>query len=304
MTLITDAVASHITTDSATGKATGVAYIDRTTRAPREVRGKVVILCASTLESTRLMLNSAKGGLGNSSGALGHYLMDHIYGGGADGVMPMLRANPWYGPPRRPNGIYIPRFRNVKEKTTNGFIRGYGYQGGSSPQFTMNAPGFGAEFKKAVRESGRWTTNVGVWGECLPRFENFVEIDNDRADAWGIPTLKIHMKWSDNELKLFEDGRQQGAEMLEAAGAKDVRVTGNPSVPGFCIHEVGTARMGSDTKTSVLNGFCQSHDVKNLFVTDGAAWVSIACQNPTLTMMALTVRACDYIIDARKKGDL
>jgi choline dehydrogenase-like flavoprotein len=112
------------------------------------------------------------------------------------------------------------------------------------------------------------------------------------------------MKWSDNELKIFEDARQQGAEMLEAAGAKDVRLTGEPSVPGFCIHEVGTARMGSDPKTSVLNGFCQSHDVKNLFVTDGAAWVSIACQNPTLTMMALTVRACDYIIDARKKGAL
>ena len=304
MTLIADAVASHILMDSAAGKASGIAYIDRTSRAPREVRGKVIVLCASTLESTRLMLNSAPGGLGNSSGVLGHYLMDHIYGGGAAGEMPMLRANPWYGPPRRPNGIYIPRFRNVKEKETAGFIRGYGYQGGSSPQFAMNAPGFGADFKKAVREQGRWSTNLGVWGECLPRFENHVAIEKDKVDAWGIPTLRIDMKWSDNELKLFEDARQQAAEMLTEAGASNVRLTGRPSVPGFCIHEVGTARMGADPKKSVLNGFCQSHDVKNLFVTDGAAWVSIACQNPTLTMMAITMRACDYIIDKHKKGEV
>jgi len=304
MTLITDAVASHIVMDNATGKAAGIAYIDRNTRMPAEVRAKAVILCASTLESTRLMLNSAPGGLGNSSGALGHYLMDHIYGGGAAGEMPMLRANPWYGPPRRPNGIYVPRFRNVKETTTNGFIRGYGYQGGSSPQYAMNAPGFGADFKKAVREQGKWFTNLGVWGECLPRYENFAEIDKDNTDAWGIPTLRINMAWSDNELKLFEDARQQAAEMLTAAGASNVQITGRPSVPGFCIHEVGTARMGSDPKKSVLNPYCQSHDVKNLFVTDGAAWVTIACQNPTLTMMAITVRTCDHIIERAKKREL
>jgi choline dehydrogenase-like flavoprotein len=264
----------------------------------------VIVLCASTLESTRLLLNSAPGGLANSSGALGHYLMDHIYGGGAGGEMPMLRANPWYGPPRRPNGIYIPRFRNVKETTTNGFIRGYGYQGGSSPSFAFDSPGFGADFKNAVREKGKWYINVGVWGECLARFENYVELDKDRVDAYGIPTLKINMSWSDNELKLFEDARQQGAEMLEAAGATNVHVSGKPSVPGFCIHEIGTARMGSDPKKSVLNGYGQAHDVKNLFVTDGAAWVSSACQNPTLTMMAITVRACDYIVEARKRGEV
>lgn len=304
MTLITDAVASHLTIDKATGKASGVAYIDRTSRSPRELKSKVVVLCASTLESTRLLLNSAPGGLGNSSGALGHYLMDHIYGGGAAGEMPMLKANPWYGPPRRPNGIYVPRFRNVKETTTNGFIRGYGYQGGSTPQFAMNSPGFGAQFKKAVREQGKWVTSLGVWGECLPRHENFVELDKEKVDAWGIPALRISMQWSDNELKLFEDARQQAGEMLEAAGAANVRITGRPSVPGFCIHEIGTARMGADPKKSVVNGFCQSHDVKNVFVTDGACWASSACQNPTLTMMALTVRACDYIIDRSKKGEI
>lgn len=290
LTMITDAVVANIIMKD--GKASGVAYIDRTTRAAREVRAKIVVLCASTLESTRLLMNS---NLCNSSGVLGQYLMDHIYQGGAAGIMPMLEAKPWAGMPRRPNGIYIPRFRNVKEKMTNGFIRGYGYQGGSSPSFNFGAPGFGQSYKDAVR-NGFWTINIGLWGECLPRKENHVTIDRNRVDAWGVPVLKISADWSDNEKKLYEDGRQQAAEMLEAAGAKEVRLTGQYSVPGFCIHEVGTARMGNDPKTSVLNKYCQAHDVENIFVTDGAAWVTVGCQNPTLTMMALTVRACDYIL--------
>jgi choline dehydrogenase-like flavoprotein len=243
------------------------------------------------MESTRLLLNS---GIGNSSGVLGHYLMDHIYGGGASGVMPGLEARPWAGPPRRPNGIYVPRFRNVTEKTTNGFIRGYGYQGGSHPGFKFHAPGIGAAYKAKVRR-GEWSIELGLWGECLARKENFVEIDRNRVDAWGIPVLKVSADWSENEKKIFDDGRDQAAEMLRAAGATDVRLTGGHSVPGFCIHEIGTARMGNDPKTSVVNQYCQSHDVPNIFVTDGACWVSSGCQNPTLTMMALTVRACDYI---------
>jgi choline dehydrogenase-like flavoprotein len=291
LTLITDAVASHLTMRD--GKAQGVAYIDRTTRAAREVNAKLVVLCASTLESTRLLLNS---GVCNSSGVLGKYVMDNIFQGGAAGEMPMLEANPWSGPPRRPNGIYIPRFRNVKEKMTNGFIRGYGYQGNSYPVFDFNAPGFGAAYKDSVRK-GRWDISIGVWGESLAVKENSVEIDPARVDAWGIPVLKINAQWSDNDLKLWQDGREQGAAMLEAAGAKNVRLTGErPSVPGFCIHEVGSARMGDDPKTSVLNRYCQSHDVPNVFVTDGACWVSGPCQNPTLTMMAITARASDYMV--------
>lgn len=291
LTLLTDAVASHVTMKE--GKATGIAYIDRLTREPKEAKAKVVVLCASTLESTRLLLNS---GICNSSGVLGKYLMDHIYQGGASGEMPQIEAKPWAGPPRRPNGIYVPRFRNVKEKMTNGFIRGYGYQGGSSPNFNFAAPGFGAKYKNAVRDSAFWSMNLGLWGECLARQENYVEIDKDRVDAWGIPVLKVNADWSDNEKKLWEDGRQQAAEMIEAAGAKNIRVTGRHSVPGFCIHEIGTARMGNNPKTSVLNQYNQAHDVENIFVTDGAAWVSSGCGNPTLTMMALTVRACDYIV--------
>ncbi|MCP5114488.1 MAG: GMC family oxidoreductase, partial [bacterium] len=177
LTLITDAVASHLTMGRNTGRASGVAYIDRQTRAPREVRAKVVVLCASTLESTRLLLNS---GVANSSGVLGRYLMDHVYGGGAGGVMPMAEANPWYGPPRRPNGIYIPRFRNVNQTHTNGLIRGNGYQGRSSPEFAFDAPGFGAGYKKAVLEKSRWVTGVGVWAECLARKENYIEIDKNK----------------------------------------------------------------------------------------------------------------------------
>jgi choline dehydrogenase-like flavoprotein len=289
LTLMTDAVASHLVMKD--GKASAVAYIDRVTREPREVRAKVIVLCASTLESTRLLLNS---GVCNSSGVLGKNVMDHIYGGGAQGEMAEIEARPWAGPPRRPNGIYVPRFRNVKEKTTNGFIRGYGYQGGSSPSFNWSAPGFGAAYKRAVR-NGAWQIDLGLWAECLARKENFVEIDRDRVDAWGIPVLKIHAEYGDNEKKLFNDGREQAGAMLEAAGARNVRLTGEYSVPGFCIHEIGTARMGNDPKASVVNRYCQTHDVPNVFVTDGACWVSSGCQNPTLTMMAITVRACDYI---------
>ncbi len=298
LTLVTDAVAAKLIMKD--GKAAGVTYFDRLSKDAREVRGKIVILCASTLESTRLMLNS---GVANSSGVLGKYLMDHIYQGGANGIMPMLEAKPWAGMPRRPNGIYIPRFRNVKEKTTNGFIRGYGYQGGSTPSFAYNAPGFGASYKDAVRK-GFWNISIGLWGECLARKENYVEIDRNRTDAWGIPVLKVNMEWGDNEKKIWRDGVAQAGEMLEAAGAKNIgtAVDGKWSVPGFCIHEVGTARMGTDAKTSVLNKYCQSWDVENLFVTDGAAWVSIGCANPTLTMMALTVRACDYIVSEYSKN--
>lgn len=290
MTLLTDAVAARIVSKG--GKATGIEYIDRTSRQVRQVRGKIVMLCASTMESTRLLLNS---GICNNNDALGHYLMDHIYGGGATGDMPHIKGEPWSGMPRRPNGIYVPRFRNVKEKSTNGFIRGYGYQGGGSVNFQFGAPGIGKEYKEAVR-NGMASISLGLWGECLARRDNRVEIDKNKVDAWGIPVLKVNCDWGDNDKKLWQDGREQAAAMIEAAGGKNVRLTGQHSVPGFCIHEIGTARMGNDARTSVVNKYAQAHDVDNIFVTDGACWVSSGCQNPTLTMMAITVRACDYIV--------
>ena len=305
LTLVTDAVASHVTMDKSSGRASGVAYIDRVTRQPREVRGKTVLLCASTLESTRLLLNSASGGLANSSGVLGRYLMDHIYKGYAVGEFPELpKGQAWQGPPKRPNGLYIPRFRNVDRSHTNGFIRGYGYQGGVWPGFYFSAPGFGKRYKQAVRSESSWGASLIAFAECLPRWDNHVRIDPEVKDAWGIPALRVSMAWSDNELKLWQDAQEQGAEMLEAAGAKKVRNEGAPSVPGFGIHEMGTARMGDDPRSSVLDKWNQTHDVNNLFVTDGAAFPSVGCQNPTLTMMALTMRCCERIVECGKRGEL
>ena len=292
--LIADAVAANIVMQDG-GKARGVRYIDARSHDEKTVRGKVVVLCASTLESTRLLLNS---NIGGSSGVLGHYLMDHIFQGGASGEMPITEGRAWAGMPRRPNGIYTPRFRNVTEKKTKGpkgdFIRGYGYQGNVLPQFALDSPGFGADYKKALHNV-QWKANLGLWGECLARKENYVELDKTKKDAWGIPALKINAGWSDNEKALWHDGVQQAVEMLEASGARNVKPHGEFSVPGACIHEIGTARMGNDPKSSVLNKHNQLWDVENVFVTDGAAWVSSGCANPTLTMMAITVRACDYI---------
>jgi len=302
LTLRTDAVAAQVTTEK--GRATGVAYVDRTSREAREVRGKVVLLCASTLESTRLLLNSAPGGLANSSGVLGRYLMDHIYKGYTAGEFPELpQGQAWFGAPRRPNGIYIPRFRNVDRRETNGFIRGYGYQGSFFPSFAYSGRGFGKGFKERVRNDAAWQGNIIAFNECLPRHSNHVSLDPQVVDAWGIPVIRASMEWSENEKALWHDAQEQGAEMLEAAGAKNIRSYGEYSVPGFGIHEMGTARMGADPNSSVLDKWNQTHDVPNLFVTDGAAFPSIGCQNPTLTMMSLTLRACDRIVERGKKGE-
>ncbi len=310
-TLVPHAVVSHVILDKNTGKAKGVAYVDGLTRAHREAFGKIVVLCAGTLESTRILLNSrpldgGDHGIANSSGVLGHYLMDHVMGAGASGAMPMLDQK-FLNQDGRANGIYIPRFRNLDEQNGK-FLRGYGYQGGAGQSLFGHAkgtPGFGADFKKSVREVHPWGIGVGAFAECLARYENHVRINKEVVDAWGIPALHIDMEFGDNERKLVEDAAEQGGEMLEAAGAKYVEISKGPlSTPGLAIHEVGTARMGNDPKKSVLNKFNQSHDVKNLFVTDGAAFVSIACQNPTLTMMALTARACEYAADQLRTGQL
>lgn len=296
LTLMTDAVAARVVMKD--GKAAGITYVDGKSMAERTVRAKMVILCASTLESTRLMMNSQI--CGNNE-ALGRYLMDHIYGGGASAGFDLKAGKAWRGMPQRPNGIYVPRFVNLNETHTNGMIRGYGYQGSGNFNFNLGAPGFGKEYKEAVHR-GSWSMGIGAWCESLPRAENRVAIDKDKKDKWGIPVLKVSMEWSDNEKKLWEHAREQAAEMLTAAGGKDVRKTGQMSVPGFCIHEVGTARMGKDPKTSVFNSWCQAHEVDNLFCTDGAVWVTQGCQNPTLTMMAITVRTMDYIVrEASKK---
>jgi choline dehydrogenase-like flavoprotein len=207
---------------------------------------------------------------------------------------------------RRPNGIYVPRFRNLEEKHA-GFLRGYGFQGGASMEKWGHAfalPGFGAAFKQRVRDEQPWNMNFSGFGECLPRWENFCEIDKEKVDAWGIPVLHISMAHSDNEKKMIQDMSDTAEEMLRAMGAEDVRGRASLAMPGLAIHEVGTARMGDDPKTSVLNRWQQAHEVKNLFVMDGAVFPSSACQNPTLTMMALASRACAHLVDEYKHGNL
>jgi len=307
-TLITNAVVSHVNMDNAQNKANGVTYVDRLTRQVKEVRGKSVILCAQALESTRILLNSStreySKGLANSSGALGHYLMDHVVGGGASGNLPNMKERPDANEPQRPNGIYIPRFRNTpSSKRHSQFIRGYGYQGSGGAAFNFGAEGYGTSFKGAVKE-GVYSVGLGAFGESLARWDNYIEIDNNLKDAWGIPALRISMTHGDNETALMDDAASQAAEMLEAAGARDIKVQARVEMPGMAIHELGTARMGNDPKKSVLNAFNQTHDVKNLFVMDGASFVSSACQNPTLSMMAVTVRACTHLVERFKGGEV
>jgi choline dehydrogenase-like flavoprotein len=306
--LITDAIVSHVDMDASANQAQGVTFVHRATKETKQVRGKSVILCAQALESTRILLNSSTReypkGLANSSGLLGHYLMDHVVGGGASGRFDDLKVLPSANPPHRPNGIYVVRFRNTPATGKHPhFIRGYGFQGSSAPEFNMGAPGIGADYKRAVK-LGTYAVSLSAFGESLANFDNFCEIDPHLNDAWGIPALRISMAHGNNEAALMRDAGVTAAEMLEAAGATNIRLTTGVEMPGMAVHEVGTARMGNDPKKSVLNAFCQSHDVNNLWVTDGSCFVSSACQNPTLTMMAITVRACDHLVERFRRNEI
>ncbi|MDX2032592.1 MAG: GMC family oxidoreductase [Blastocatellia bacterium] len=313
-TLLTNKVVRHLTVDPNTGKARGVAVVDRLTYEEQEFFGKVIIVAGSTLESTRLLLNSKSrqhpNGLGNSSGVLGHYLVDHFGGTGASGVLPMFAGRDPVNEDGKSSGIFIPRFRNLDAKTKHPkFLRGYGYEGGSAigsfPGVARRLEGFGSDFKKQVR---RWyVAPVGLTtrAHMLSRFENYVEIDpGGVVDAWGIPVLKVHIQHSDNEREMGRDAAETASEILARAGATEIGISRNLTVPGRIIHELGTARMGNDPKKSVLNKYNQTHDVPNVFVTDGAAFVGAANQNPTLTILALTIRASEYIVDEMKRGNL
>ena len=308
MTLRPYSVVHSLSFDASTRKVSGVRVIDAKTRATMEFRAKAIFLCASALESVRILLNSStpefSNGLANSSGELGHNLMDHVTAGGATATIPGNEDRVMLG--RRPNGIYVPRFRNVKTKQ-GGLLRGYGFQGGAHREGWERGiaqTGFGPEFKKSMSQPGPWRFIFGGFGECLPNHNNYVELDKEKVDAWGIPALKIDSSWGENELALRKDMSITAAEMLAATGAHDIETFVQNDPPGFAIHEMGTARMGRDPRTSVLNSYNQSHDVKNLFITDGAAMASSSCVNPSLTYMALTARACDYAVQQLKKGEL
>ena len=307
-TLFTNALVSQVNMDNQANRATGVTYINRITHKTYEVSARAVILCAQALESTRLLLNSStrnySTGLANSSGLLGKYLMDHVVGAGATGEMPQFDSKHLASDAQRHNGIYIIRYRNLKgQKQDSRFIRGYGFQGGAMPQFAFNAQGFGADYKNAVK-TGRYGIRLTGFGESLARLDNYVEIDPKLNDAWGIPSLKIHMSHGSNEHAIMEDAAVGAAEMLEAAGVRNINMNSSVAMAGMAIHEVGTARMGQDPKKSILNEFNQTHDVQNLFVMDGACFVSSACQNPTLTIMAITARSSEHLIDRFRKNEV
>ncbi|MCC6538144.1 MAG: GMC family oxidoreductase [Bryobacterales bacterium] len=299
MTLRPDSVVRAVTMGG-DGRARGVAYIDRQTRQDYEARAKYVIVAASTLESTRILLNSAKDGLGNSSGTLGHYLMDQISGASVTGFLPMLRGNAPRNDDGKSSGAFIPNFRNLKDKHPK-FIRGYcmSMSGGqtASPGFALSTPGYGAGLKETIRQNYPAVARIYMSaGEMLPRFENMVEIDPERKDAWGIPALKITCTHSDNDRAIWQDGTDMMKEIFTAAGGEIRDVGRGISTPGALIHEVGTCRMGKDPKTSVLDPFCRMHDIKNVYVFGGGPFVTTGSYHPTLTMMALTVRGCERLV--------
>jgi choline dehydrogenase-like flavoprotein len=308
LTVRTHSVVHSVIYDEERDRAIGVRVIDALSKEPVELYARVIFLCASTLGSTQILLNSSTprfpDGLANSSGALGHYLMDHTFQAGATAEIPGFEEAYYYG--YRPNSFYLARFRNVDEAHPD-FLRGYAFQGGAEREGWWRGsrePGLGVELKRALRQPGPWRMGMGGFGECLPRYENYVELDHDNLDSWGIPQLYLHCAWSDNEDSLRRDMQKTAAEMLEATGGRDIVTYDRGAPPGFGIHEMGTARMGRDPKTSVLNGWNQAHDVPNLFVTDGASMASSACQNPSVTYMALTARACNHAVAEMKRGNL
>lgn len=298
-TLVTGAMAYKVLMDPDTHRARGVLYIDRTTRQPREVFGRAVALCAQSLESTRMLFNSATrqapNGLANSSGLLGKYLMTHFAGAGAAGELPDVTDEPSMGRASRPCGLLTPRYRNLPGgPKTDGFARGYALSTYVGVGFDFSAPGIGEAYKSAIKQRRPVTVTFSGFGECLPYADNTCTVDPDTRDAFGIPVVRIRLTPRQNELAMHRDMATHAAEILERIGARNIRQT--HGLRGQA-HEVGTARMGTDPKTSVLTPFLQTHDVANLFVMDGSGFPSSAWQNPTLTIMALAVRSTDYLLE-------
>ena len=302
-----DSVVSHVLMNSE-NQARGVAYLERFTKSPVEAEARVVILAGSALENTRMLLNSGKGGLANSSGVLGHYVMDQISGAGVTGFLPVLKGSAIRNDDGKAGGLYVPNFNNVREKNA-GFLRGYAMSasGGAAmfPDFSMDLPGFGSGYKKEVKRL--YPARARVWlsgGEMLARKENFVELDPQVRDAWGIPVLRISVTHCDNDRKLYADFFERAKELFLAAGGEITEATPRLAMPGSLIHEVGSCRMGDDSKTSVLDSFCRTHDIGNLYIFGGGAFVTTGDKHPTLTMMALTARGCDQLLDRARRGEV
>jgi choline dehydrogenase-like flavoprotein len=311
LTLRPFSIVTEVTFDPSTNRATGVRIVDAETKETSEYFARVIFLCASAVASTFVLLNSVSerfpDGLGNDSGELGRNLMDHHFKVGAHGVSDDFADRYYRG--QRPNGIYIPRFRNLDAKSQQkDYIRGFGYQGSASRENWARGikelSYFGADLKADLIAPGPWRFGIGSWGECLPYHENRMYVNRDVRDKWGVPTVTFDCGWKANELSMRKDMMNSAAEMLEAAGLKNVTPFDDGSAPGLCIHEMGTARMGRDPKTSVLNAWNQVHAAPNVFVTDGACMTSNSCVNPSLTYMALTARACDHAVGEINKRNL
>jgi choline dehydrogenase-like flavoprotein len=308
MTLLPNQIAYELIYDNDKGKATGVRVLDAETGKQTDYFAKVIFLCASALGSAYIMLNSVSSrfpnGFGNDSGELGHNIMDHNKPGNSNANVEGFLDVAYTG--RRPNGFYIPRYRNVG-KDKRDYLRGFGYQGRaarSNYNRFNDTPLFGDELKKAALEPGPWTVGMTAFGEILPYHENHVTLDRDKKDKHGLPQLVVNAVVRENERKMEQDMRNDAAEMLEAAGYKNVTVRSDSYNVGNSIHEMGTARMGADPKKSVLNKYNQVHACKNVFVTDGSFMPSSGCQNPSLTYMAFTARAADHAVSELKKGNL
>ncbi len=294
--------------DKETKKAKGIRIIDAETMKTEEFYAKIIFLNASTIGTAAILLNSKSDaqpqGLGNSSDQLGRNLMDHHYHVGASAAYDGFKDKYVYG--RRANGIYVPRFRNISDATKQkDYLRGFGYQGGGFRGRVNDLEGIGESLKEKLTEPGDWGFWIGGWGEQLPHPDNRMTLSNDKKDKWGLPLIDIAAEWKGNELAMRKDMMNSGAEMLEKAGCKNISTFDDPHAnPGLCIHEMGTARMGRDPKTSVLNEWNQVWEAKNVFVTDGACMASSACQNPSVTYMALTARAVDHAVSELKKGNI
>ena len=310
MTLRPNSIVAEVLYDAKTQKATGVRVIDSLTKESIEFSSKIIFLCASSMASTAILMQSKSSrfpnGMGNDSGELGHNIMDHQLGSGASGKYDGFKDQYYAG--RRPNGFYIPRFRNLgNDNKKVDFLRGYGYQGGASRwgwNESVAELAYGKDFKKEVLKPGDWSIGMGGFGEVLPYHENKMFLNYEKLDQWGLPKIVFDAEFKENELKMKEDWKVQAAEMLENAGFKDVNINDSNAPIGKGIHEMGTARMGKDPKTSVLNKHNQVHSVSNVFVTDGACMTSSANQNPSLTYMALTARAANHAISELKKRNI
>ena len=310
MTLRPNSIVHEVIYDTKKGRAAGVRVIDSETNQTYEYRAKVIFLCASTIPTTAILMQSKSDrfpeGMGNDSGELGHNLMDHHLGVKASGTIDGYEDKYYTG--RRPNGIYIPRFRNLNRATSHqNFLRGYGYQGGGSREDwtdMVREASFGKKLTEAIVTPGEWRMGLHGFGETLPYHENKMYLDYDKKDKWGLPTVTFDAEWKENELEMRKDAILQAVEMLESAGFKDIETEDKEYGPGVGIHEMGTARMGHNPKTSVLNKHNALHAVPNVYVTDGSFMTSAGCQNPSLTYMAFTAKAASHAVEELKKRNI